>query len=168
MVIWIIGKSGVGKTFLGKHLLSILKKKTKKIVWVDGDRFRKRYSKDLKYTLKDRKENSKRVQKYCKKLEKDNLIVICSILSIFKEHQKKNRNFFKQYFQVYINANQKKLIQRNNKKIYSKKKDVVGKDINFPKPYNSDMVIKNTFNKSFLNNLNILEKKIYKNLNFKN
>lgn len=168
MVIWIIGKSGSGKTFLSKRLYKKFREKNKKVVWIDGDKFRKKFSKDLGYSLIDRKKNSKRIQKYCKKLEKDNLIVICSILSIFKEHQRKNRNFYNQYFQIYINANQKKLVQRNNKKIYSNKKNIVGKDIRFPKPYKSDMEIKNTFNKSFLKKANEIEKKIYKNLSLKN
>ena len=134
MVIWIIGKSGSGKTFLSKRLYKKFREKNKKVVWIDGDKFRKKFSKELIYSLIDRKKNSKRIQKYCKKLEKDNLIVICSILSIFKEHQRKNRNFYNQYFQIYINANQKKLVQRNNKKIYSNKKNIVGKDIRFLSP----------------------------------
>ena len=51
MVIWIIGKSGVGKTYLASRLVKIYKKKYKKIIWVDGDKFRRKYSKDLGYTI---------------------------------------------------------------------------------------------------------------------
>ena len=98
MVIWIIGKSGAGKTFLADKLYRKLKKDVKKIKWIDGDRFRKKYSKDLGYTKIDRKKNSLRIQHHCRDIEKKGYLVICSILSIFRDHQKKNRKLFNKYF----------------------------------------------------------------------
>ena len=162
MVIWIIGKSGSGKTYLSKHLIkSLKKKKLKKIIWIDGDKFRKRYSKDLGYSLVDRKKNSKRIQNFCKKYDEKGYLVICSILSIFTNHQKINRKKFSNYFQIYIKTDTKILKFRNNKMVYSKKKNVVGKDIPFPKPYKSNAIIKNDFKKTFLNNIKKIENKIY-------
>ena len=57
MVIWVIGKSGSGKSFLAKNLIKQIKKiyKKKKILWIDGDDFRKKFSSDLGYSLLDRK-----------------------------------------------------------------------------------------------------------------
>lgn len=164
MVIWIIGESGSGKSYLAKKLFKEFKIKKEKIYWIDGDLFRKKYSNDLGYTIKDREKNSFRIQKHCKSKEATNNIVLCSILSIFKKHQKKNRKIFKKYFQIYIKANKKILKKRNNKNIYSKKKNVVGKDIKFPYPYNSDMVITNKFNSKFILNINKIIKKIYEKL----
>ena len=65
MVIWIIGKSGSGKTYLAKILNKKFNKKLRKIKLIDGDKFRKSFSQDLGYSLKDREKNSKRMQKYC-------------------------------------------------------------------------------------------------------
>ena len=159
MVIWIIGKSGSGKSYLAKWLYNNLKKNNKqKTIWIDGDNFRKRNSKDLGYSLKDRRINSKRIQAHCKKFDDKDYIVLCSILSIFTAHQKKNRKIFKNYLQIFIKADMTILKKRNNKGIYRKKKFVVGKDILFPKPYKSDLIIKNKFDKSFKKNLkNILK-----------
>ena len=42
MVIWIIGKSGSGKTFLAKKLCDAFSKISKKIKWIDADKFRAR------------------------------------------------------------------------------------------------------------------------------
>tara|TARA_Y100000031_G_C8075951_1_gene317341 strand:- start:39 stop:533 length:495 start_codon:yes stop_codon:yes gene_type:complete len=164
MVIWIIGKSGAGKTFLSQHLFNKIKKKYKKVIWIDGDKFRKKFSKDLGYSLKDRRKNSARIQKYCKKFDVKNYIVICSILSIFREHQKKNRKIYSNYLQIYLKVNFKLLELRNNNKIYSRSKQVVGRDIYFPKPFKSDLIIKNTFNKSFLNNLKKITNNIYERI----
>tara|TARA_A100001015_G_scaffold313836_1_gene421976 strand:+ start:212 stop:703 length:492 start_codon:yes stop_codon:yes gene_type:complete len=156
MVIWIIGKSGTGKTFFARKLYKELIRRNRKVFWIDGDEFRKFISYDLKYTTKERKINSGRIQDFCKYLEFKKYLVICSILSIFKQDQKKNRKIFKNYKQIYIKAEQKTLVKRNNKKIYSNKKNVVGKDIIFPKPYKSDLIIENNFRKQDQNIKNIL------------
>ena len=134
-------------------------KKKKKVFWLDGDEFRKHISRDLKYTIEDRKENSLRVIKFCKYLENMGYFVICSFLSIFKNHQKKNRKIFKKYFQIFIDVDQKILFKRNKKKIYSKKKNVVGKDIKFISPSRSDLIIKNNF-QNYKTNLKYIIKKI--------
>lgn len=164
MIIWIIGKSGSGKSFLAKNLYKKLKKKLKKIKWIDGDKFRKKHSSDLGYSKKDRRENSKRIQAHCRFYDKKKYIVICSILSIFKEHQKRNRKIFSDYFQIYINVRQKMLEKKNNKKIYSLKKDVVGKNLKFPYPYKNDMRINNFYDKKFLKNIKLIEQKIYERI----
>ena len=164
MVIWIIGESGSGKSFLARKLFKEFRIRKEKIYWIDGDLFRKKFSKELGYTIKDREKNSFRIQKYCKKKEAINEIVLCSILSIFKKHQKKNRKLFNKYFQIYIKANKKVLKKRNNKNIYNKKINVVGKDIKFPYPYKSDMIVTNRFNKYFLLNTKNIIDKIYEKL----
>ena len=99
--------------------------------------------------LKIEKKNSNRMRRYCKQYEEKKYIVICSILSVFRDHQRSNRKFFKEYIQVFIQVNSSLLIKRNSKKIYSFNKNVVGKNINFPKPYKSDITINNNFKKSF-------------------
>jgi len=53
----------------------------------------------------------------------------------------------------------KKVIKRNNKKTYSKI-NVVGKDLKFPKPYKSDITIKNKFDSSYKKEIIQIIKKI--------
>ena len=109
--------------------------------YIDGDNVRRYITYDLGYSIKDRKKNSLTISNICKFLENKGFIVICSILSIFKDHQKRNRKIFKKYIQVYIKSNIEKLKKTNSKKIYSNKKNVVGVNIKFPTPYKSDFVI---------------------------
>lgn len=156
MVIWIIGLSGSGKTFLAKNLLK--KIKGKKII-VDGDTVRKHITYNLKYTKEDRKKNSQLISDLCKFLESQGFLVICPILSIFREHQKLNRKKFDCYFQIFIDSNILNLKKRNIKKIYSKK-NVVGKNLKFPKPYKSDIVIKNDFLPYSKKKIDLIIKKI--------
>ena len=92
----------IGKTYLAKSLYRSFR--GKKII-VDGDIVRKYITYNLKYSKKDRKKNSQIISDLCQFLEAQGFLVICSILSIFTEHQKKNREKFKNYFQIFINSN---------------------------------------------------------------
>jgi adenylylsulfate kinase-like enzyme len=156
MVIWIVGLSGSGKTYLAKSLFTSFK--GKKII-VDGDIVRKYITYNLKYSKKDRKKNSQIISDLCQFLEAQGFLVICSILSIFTEHQKKNREKFKNYFQIFINSNISNLKKRNVRKVYAKK-NVVGNNIRFPKPYKSDLVIENKFTPYSQKRINQIIKKI--------
>ena len=143
MVVWIIGLSGSGKSFFAKKLFIKINQRRKKVIWLDGDDIRKYITFQYGYKLNDRRKNSFLISNLCNFLEKKNYIVICSILSIFKDHQKRNRRLFNKYIQIYIKSDLQKLIQQNNKKIY-KKKNIVGINIKFPTPYKSDFIIDNS------------------------
>tara|TARA_B100000989_G_scaffold21727_1_gene14251 strand:- start:17975 stop:18493 length:519 start_codon:yes stop_codon:yes gene_type:complete len=156
MVIWIIGLSGSGKTYLSKKIFN--KIKGKKIL-VDGDTIRKYLTYNLKYSIKDRKKNSQLISDLCKFLETQGFSVVCSILSIFREHQKLNRKKFDNYFQIFIKSKFSSLKKRNNKKIYSKE-NVVGDAIKFPNPYKNDLIINNKFQGYSEKKINQIVKKI--------
>ena len=55
MVIWIIGLSGSGKSFLANKIYKRLVKENKKTIFIDGDDIRKFITYDLGYSVKDRK-----------------------------------------------------------------------------------------------------------------
>ena len=141
MVVWIIGLSGSGKSFLANKIYKKLINKRKKVIWIDGDDVRKYITYDLGYSIADRKKNSKLIADLCKFLENKGFIVICSILSIFKDHQKINRKKFKRYLQIYIKSNLEKIKKKNSNNVYQNKRNVVGKNITFPTPYKSHFII---------------------------
>ena len=98
MVVWIIGLSGSGKSYLARSICKKFKKK--KIIWIDGDNVRKYITYDLGYSIKDRKKNSLTISNICKFLENKGFIVVCSILSIFKIIKKEIENF-KKYINIH-------------------------------------------------------------------
>ena len=163
MVIWIIGKSGSGKTFFAKHLFQFLKKKKiNKIKWLDGDKFRKNHSFDLGYSLSDRRKNGIRIQKYCKEYERKDYIVIASIASLFRDQQKRNKKNFKHYIQIYVKVKTSLLIKRNARNVYSNKKNVIGKHIKFIEPIKSNFELKNNFNKAYTKKIFLISRTIFK------
>ena len=147
MVIWIIGLSGSGKTFLSKEILKNLNKK-KKFIHLDGDIFRKYFSNDLKYSYTEREKNAERISKIVKILNNTGANLVVSVLSNYKTWLSWNRKNIKKYFEIYIKVNKKQLFKRNKKNLYlSKRKNVVGKDIKFFEPTKSDIIFFNRFKK---------------------
>ena len=161
MVIWIIGKTGSGKTLFGKQIYKKLSLK-KRCFLLDGDDIRYYLNNDLGFSLNDRKINSLRIQKLCNFLEIKGFVVICCIQSLFKTHQKKNINLFKKYLQIYIKVTNQ--VMYNKKfKFKKKKKNIVGKDILFPEPYKSDIILLNDYSDK-TKKINFLLKKIKQKL----
>jgi len=148
MVIWLIGLSGSGKTYLGKALYEQIKGKNANTVFLDGDLVREVMGNDLGYTLKDRKKNADRICRLCLMLERQGIIVVCAILSLFPESREWNRKNYRNYFEIFLDVPMDVLRRRNFKGLYDKAEqgeleNVVGVDIPFPVPANPDLVVLN-------------------------
>ena len=165
MVIWIIGLSGSGKTTIANLLFKKLKKKYSNIVHLDGDIVRQIYDDNIGYSIADRKKNAQRLSKMTKFLSDQKIHVIGSVLSNFPEWQQWNKKNIKNYYQVYLKVSLEKLVKRDKKNIYKraiqgKKNNVVGVDIKFKEPLNSNLVIDNNKDrKSFSETVNKILKK---------
>ncbi|MDA9664706.1 adenylyl-sulfate kinase [Candidatus Pelagibacter sp.] len=152
MVIWITGISGTGKSTLGKKLFAEVKKKNAATIFFDGDKFREIFQNDINYTLKDRDINAVRLTRLVKNLslQKINIIISANLTNIkFRRWMKRN---VKNYYEIYISASLKSLLKRDYKKLYSKAinkkiKNVVGVDLSFNEPKNSDLYLTNNNDK---------------------
>lgn len=169
MVIWITGISGTGKSTLGKKLFVEIKKKFPATIFFDGDQFREIFQNDINYTLKDRDINAIRLTRLVRNISKQkvNIIVSANITNIkFRKWMKEN---VKDYYEIYISASLKSLLNRDYKKLYSKAvkkkiKNVVGVDLPFKEPKNSDLYLENNKSKNyFLKNVKFIIQDIKKN-----
>ncbi len=148
MVIWIIGLSGSGKTTLANEIIKQARLKASNIVGIDGDVVREIFANDLGHTIEDRRKNADRISGFCKFLNDQGINVVCSILSLFHESQKWNRENINGYYEAYINAPIGQLIERDTKGLYKKAlerglKNVAGIDMEFKPPYSPDLIIEN-------------------------
>ena len=146
MIIWIIGLSGSGKTTLGKLLIKDLNKTKKNFVFLDGDELRRVWVNKVGHTISGRRLNAERIFNLCKLLDRQNINVVCSIVSIFPDIQKKASKIFNDFKLIYLKTPLKILKKRDSKGIYKKNKlgkdkNVVGINLIFPKPYKPFLVI---------------------------
>lgn len=146
MVIWIIGLSGSGKTTVGREVYRKLKDKERATVFVDGDEVRAIFEHDrgdAPYSIEGRRRNAERISELCQWLDRQDIDVVCCILSIFQEMRDENRSHYDSYFEVYMDTPTSLLESRRS--LYSEAKDgsrknVVGVDIPFDPPVGSNIV----------------------------
>jgi cytidine diphosphoramidate kinase len=144
MIVWIIGKSSVGKSTIGKLLTENLNKSShSNVMFIDGDIFRELMGNDLGHSVEDRYKNAKRIENFCVYMDQQNVNVVFALLSIFPEVQRSIRSKVKNYYQIYLKASEKALKSRDTKGVYKNNKNIVGMDIKFPEPYQSDLIIEN-------------------------
>jgi adenylyl-sulfate kinase len=145
VLLWITGLSGSGKTTIGKEVYKRLKAEQPNTILLDGDTFREILGSDLGHNREDRFNNAMRIARMCKFLINQNINVICSTMSLFKEIHQYNRENIQNYFEIYLEVDLAEIIRRDQKGIYSNAlKNVVGIDLPFDKPENPELIINNT------------------------
>lgn len=146
MVIWLIGLSGAGKTTIGERVAARLRARQPNVVFLDGDMLRDVWGGNLGHHVEGRRVNAERISCLCRLLDRQGIIVVAAVLSIFPEWQEWNRREFSSYFEVFIDAPLELVEQRDAKGIYAQARrgeasNVVGIDIPFPRPAAPDLVI---------------------------
>ena len=167
MIIWFTGISGVGKTLIAKKLFKILKKKTKNIIHIDGDKFRSILNNDIGYSLKDRNINASRIINFVKLLNEQKINVIVSANLTSQKYRRYCKRKFNKYLEININTDLNLLKKRDKKKIYSNRslKNVVGFGIKNTKNNTAKIkILNNNSKKKFLKNISILLKVVEKKL----
>ncbi len=150
-VLWITGLSGSGKTTLAHNIIS----KTPEFKWVhiDGDQLRPILNTVQLYDRKSRVDLARKYSQLAFLFLSQGHNVIVSTISLFSEIHNWNRKNFEQYFEVFIEADITKLNERDSKSIYSDKviANIMGIDLNFDKPVNTNYEFKQDFDLKSLN-----------------
>jgi len=150
-VIWITGLPGSGKTSIAKRLKKKIESILNPTIVISGDDLRKIFKLEG-YTYKDRKNYIKQYSNLCKFLSDQNVNVIFAVVGLFEFIRKWNRKNLKNYIEVYIKSDLKKIIKLKKKNIYTRfKKNIVGRDIIPELPQRSDITVENNLNTSLEN-----------------
>ena len=163
ILFWITGFSGSGKTKLARKIRKDIIKNYGPTILFSGDDIRKIF--DLKgYSYHER---YKTVIKYCK-LSKfilsQKINVIFAVVGLMSGVRKWNRENIKNYLEIYIKSDIKKIKKIGLKKIYKNKtKQIVGLDIKPEMPKKPDIKIIKNFDKD----LNELKKELMKKIKLK-
>ena len=148
ILFWITGLSGSGKTTIGKAIHKDIQKLYGPTIMISGDNIRKIFF--LKgHTKIERLKILKSYCQFAKYSTNQNINLIFAVVGMFDEPRKWNRRNIKNYIEIYIKSNLKKIIKLNKKKIYHKKnvKNIVGIHIKPEFPRKPDIIISNLFDK---------------------
>lgn len=147
ILFWITGFSGSGKTSISKILHKHVIKIYGPTLLINGDDLRKIFNLNG-YTLEDRKKISKKYCKFVKFITNQNINIIFTVVGMMDEPRRWNQKNIKNYLEIYIKSNLKQIILKNKKKIYHKKKNLVGVNIKPQIPKEPHIILNNNFKKN--------------------
>ena len=167
-VVWLTGLSGSGKTTLANNLKKKLLNKKKKVLLIDGDKFRKKNKTKNSFSKKNIYKNNISIIQNIFRIKKKYDFIIVSVISPLKKTRLiAQKTFGKSYFEVFVNCSIKELFKRDTKKLYIKaKKNIIKNLIG----YNSKIIYEKTKYKKIkvnthLETINQSTLRILKNIN---
>jgi adenylyl-sulfate kinase len=122
VIIWLTGLSGSGKSTISETLLDIMSGYDYQTVVLDGDNIRKGLSKDLGFSLEDRKENIRRISEVCKIFSDNNINVITAFISPMEEDRNMARDIIgeENFIEVFVDCPLEICEERDPKGLYKK------------------------------------------------
>lgn len=123
-LIWITGLSASGKSSIAAELERRLIEKKIKAFKLDGDNVRRGLNKDLGFSLKDRKENIRRVGEVAKLLVDAGILTIAAFISPYASDREAVRDLFRgdseEFIEVYLKCSLAVCECRDPKGLYIK------------------------------------------------
>ena len=162
ILFWITGLSGSGKTRIAKRIVGDIRKNYGRTIVLSGDDIRNIFK--LKgYSYEERLNTVFKYCKLAKKITSQNVNVVLAVIGMMEVLRKWNKKNQKNYVEIYIKSDVKKIIKAKKKKLYHKKiSKVVGVDIKPEFPKKPNIVVINDFKKD----INFLAKKVFKKIKY--
>lgn len=131
VVLWFTGLSASGKSTIASLVQKELNLLNKKNYLLDGDNIRHGLCNDLNFTLKDRKENIRRIAEVSKLMVDAGLITLVSFISPIRAERNMARSLLNkgQFIEIFVNTSLKTCEKRDFKGLYKKAR--IGKLKNF-------------------------------------
>jgi len=163
---WFTGLPCSGKTTIADWVVEELKRhSTPTVVRLDGDVVRKGLCKDLVFSKEDRRTNLERIGHVCKLLNDNNIIVLATFVSPYKEIRQWLRDTIgnERFVEVFCKCSVEECIRRDVKGMYAKAlkgeiKNFTGVSDPFEEPENPEIVLDTQLNTVTKCGDNILER----------
>lgn len=120
VTVWFTGLSGAGKTTICKFVEKELRIQGYRVEVLDGDAVRQNLCKGLGFSKEDREENIRRIGFVAHLLTRNNVIVLISAISPYREIRQEVRQSIPSFVEVYVNASLEVCEQRDVKGLYKK------------------------------------------------
>jgi adenylylsulfate kinase-like enzyme len=162
ILFWITGLSGSGKTSIAKLLHKKIKDAYGPTLLISGDNIRSDFK--LKgYDKNSREKIGLMYSRFFKRILNQKINVIFAGIVLIEKVRKYNRKNIQNYFEIYIKSNIN-FLKKNIKKVYKKKRFVVGLDIIPEFPKNPHIIVNNNFLNSKKEIAQLISKKILKKI----
>ena len=124
-IFWFTGLSGSGKSTLSHVIEEYLHRIGCRTFVLDGDNVRHGLCGDLSFSVKDRKENIRRIGEVCKLFMEAGVIVLAAFISPFREDRNRVRSMVEsgEFFEIYCKCPVEVCEQRDVKGLYKKAKN---------------------------------------------
>lgn len=121
-VVWMTGLSGSGKSTVARQLEKSLMDRGKLCYVLDGDNIRHGLSRDLGFSMEDRKENIRRVAEVARLMKDSGVIVITAFISPYEEDRLAARNSIGDdaFLEVFLDVPLEVCEQRDPRGLYKK------------------------------------------------
>ncbi|UCH57439.1 MAG: adenylyl-sulfate kinase [Candidatus Bathyarchaeota archaeon] len=143
---WFTGLPCSGKTSIADGVAEILKERGYRVERLDGDIVRKSLTSDLGFSKEDRDENIKRVTFVAKLLTKNNVAVLATFVSPYRERRAKTREEIGNFVEIYIRCPVEVCMKRDIKGMYRKAmageiKNFTGISDPYEEPENPELIL---------------------------
>lgn len=147
-IIYLVGRSGSGKTTIGNMLVKELREQgMKRLQMIDGDVIRGQFGDVFGYTYEERMKCNQAVRVVVQYLLDNGISVILTQVAAYEKMREKMRKQFKeQYVEVYVKCSYEECAKRDVKGYYKKQQtgelqNLNGVDEIYEVPKNSELVI---------------------------
>lgn len=120
VTVWFTGLSGAGKTTIRMAVEQALRTQGHKVEVLDGDIVRENLTKGLGFSKADRDENIRRIGFVAHLLTRNDVIVLVSAISPYREIRDEVRGKIGDFVEIYVNAPLSVCEQRDVKGLYKK------------------------------------------------
>lgn len=120
LTVWFTGLSGAGKTTICQAVEKKLRTMQLKVEVLDGDVVRQNLTKGLGFSKEERDENIRRIGFVAHLLTRNDVIVLVSAISPYRNTREQVRQHIGDFIEVYVNAPLEVCEQRDVKGLYEK------------------------------------------------
>jgi len=146
VTLWLTGLPSSGKSAIAERLYDILKDRGYRAERLDGDVVRQDLTRDLGFSRADREENIRRVAFVAKLLTRNDIFVLCSFVSPYREMRDRARRAVGSFLEVYVKCPLEVCIERDVKGMYLKArageiKEFTGVSDPYEEPLRPDLIV---------------------------
>jgi adenylyl-sulfate kinase len=146
VTVWFTGLPGSGKSAIADRLHAILKDRGYRAERLDGDLVRRDLTRDLGFSRADREENIRRVAFVAKLLTRNDIFVLCSFVSPYREMRDRARREIGSFLEVFVKCPFEVCLERDVKGMYKKAlageiKEFTGVSDPYEEPLRPDLVV---------------------------